>query len=69
MNATEERVLRTFRQYLMTPGQMLCFSGPNLAKHKDALERMSERELLSKEKFIGAYSLTEAGFAAMKEIE
>ena len=69
MNATERRVLRTFREFLMTPGQMLCFSGPAFAKHKATLKRMSERDLLSKEKYKGGYSLTDAGFAAMKEIE
>lgn len=69
MTATEEKVLRTFRQYLMTPGQMLCFSGPDLAKHKAALQRMSDRDLLREEKFKGGYSLTSAGFSAMKEIE
>ena len=69
MNASEQRVLQTFRHYLMTPGQMLCFSGPDFAKYRATLERMSEQELLSREKFKGGYSLTDAGFAAMKEIE
>ena len=62
-------MLQTFRQYLMTPGKMLCFSGPDLAKYEAALHSMSERDLLCKEKFEGGYSLTDAGFAAMKEVE
>ena len=66
---SEQRVLQTFRQYLMTPGQMLCFSGPELAKHWATLQRMSEEDLLSKEKVKGGYSLTHAGFAAMQELE
>ncbi|MEM6689278.1 MAG: hypothetical protein AAF664_07630, partial [Planctomycetota bacterium] len=27
ITASEQRVLQTFREYLMTPGKMLCFSG------------------------------------------
>lgn len=68
LTESEERVLITFRQYLMRPGQMLCFSGPELAKHKSALERMSQQNLLEKENFAGAYSLTPAGFSAMKQM-
>jgi hypothetical protein len=45
---------------------MLCFFGPDLEKHKVALQKMTERELLVKEQFKGAYSLTRAGFEAMK---
>ncbi|MEM9351784.1 MAG: hypothetical protein AAGA92_02120 [Planctomycetota bacterium] len=69
VDAPEQRVLRTFRQYLMTPGKMLCFSGPDLAKKKAVLEQMCERELLWREEFAGAYSLTPTGFSAMKSLK
>ena len=50
----------------MTPGQMLCFFGPDLERHKKALQAMTDKDLLVKEQFKGAYSLTQAGFEAMK---
>ncbi len=66
-SASEQRVFRTFRQYLMVPGQMLCFSGPNLERDKAALNLLTDKKLLVKEKFKGAYSLTPAGYTAMKD--
>ena len=62
---SEQRVLRTFRQFLMTPDRMLCFSGTHLKQSRVGLDRLIHKELLVKEKFRGAYSLTEAGFEAM----
>ncbi len=53
----------------MTPGQMLCFNGPNLKQDKATLELLTNKELLVKEKFKGGYSLTQAGFAAMNDCE
>lgn len=69
LSKPERRVLSTFREYLMSPGRMLCFSGPNLERDRPALILLSEKKLLEKERFKGAYSLTPAGFAAMKESE
>ncbi len=46
---------------------MLCFHGPNLSKYRAALQQLTEKQFLVKEQFKGAYSLTHAGFAAMKE--
>lgn len=66
LSPSEKKALRTFRQYLITPGIMLCFYGPELEKHRAALQQLTEKELLVKEKFKGAYSLTHAGFRAMK---
>ena len=66
LTPSEKTVLRTFRQYLVTQGKMLCFFGPNLEKHKAALENLTERDLLVKEQFKGAYSMTPAGMQAMK---
>ena len=51
----------------MTPGKMLCFSSPNLERYSADLNRMADKKLLVKDKFPGGYSLTSAGFAAMKD--
>ena len=67
LSTSEQRVLRTFHQYLMTAGKMLCFSGPDLERYSADLNRMADKKLLVKEKFKGGYSLTSAGFEAMKE--
>lgn len=69
LSPSEKTVLRTFRQYLVTPGEMLCFFGPNLERHKAALQQLTQRDLLVKEQFQGAYSLTREGFRAMKMAE
>jgi hypothetical protein len=45
---------------------MLCFFGPDLAKHQAALRQLTDKDLLVQEHFYGAYSLTRAGFEAMK---
>ena len=66
LSASEKSALRTFRQYLVTPGKMLCFFGPNLEKHESALQQLTRKDFLIKETFKGAYSLTDAGFEAMK---
>lgn len=67
LSTSEQRVLQTFHQYLMTPGKMLCFSGPNLERFRADLNRMTVKKLLVKEKFKGGYSLTRSGFDAMKD--
>jgi len=67
LSPSEQRVLDTFRQFLIGPGQMLCFSGPNLKQNKATLTLLTEKELLVKEKFKGGYSLTPSGFAAMND--
>lgn len=66
LSSPEQNVLRTFREFLMDPGQMLCFHGPDLEKHRDALHALTERDYLVAERFKGGYSLTSTGFAAMK---
>ncbi|MDP7020667.1 MAG: hypothetical protein QGG36_33080 [Pirellulaceae bacterium] len=66
LSPSEKSVLRTFRQFLLTPGKMLCFFGPNLEKHKAALQKLTDKDFLVKEDFKGAYSLTPAGFELMK---
>ena len=69
LTTSEQRVLRTFRRFLMIPGKMLCFSGPGLKQDKATLASMTDKELLVKEKFKGGYSLTQTGFAAMKDCD
>jgi hypothetical protein len=63
---SEKSVFLKFRQFRITPGKMLCFFGQDLEKHRRALETLTDMELLEKEQFKGAYSLTRAGFEAMK---
>ncbi len=53
----------------MTPGQMLCFYGPNLKQDMATLELLTNKDFLVKEKFKGGYSLTRAGYTAMKDCE
>lgn len=67
LSPSEQRVMRRFRKFRMTAGQMLCFYGTDLKQNAPALDRLTQRELLVKESFKGAYSLTQAGFAAMKK--
>ena len=67
LSTAEQRVLSTFRRFLMTPGQMLCFSGPDLKQDEATLQRLTDKEFLIKEGFEGGYSLTQAGFAAMNK--
>ena len=67
LTKAERRVFGTFREYLMTPGKMLCFSGPHLERDQLALQLLTEKKLLVKEKFKGGYSLTTAGFVAMQD--
>jgi len=51
----------------MIPGQMLCFSGPNLKQDKATLDLLTDKELVVEEQFKGGYTLTQAGFAAMND--
>lgn len=69
LTVAERRVLHTYQQYLITPGQMLCFAGPNLERDKETLELMSDKQLLTRESFDGGYSLTRSGFVAMNDCE
>ena len=63
---SELSVLRKFRQFRIPPGRMLCFYGPDLAKLGNALQRLTKKKMLVREKFRGGYSLTDAGFEAMQ---
>jgi hypothetical protein len=61
----QKSALAVFRDYLIEPGQMLCFHGQLLDDNRDSLRCLTEQGLLSKERFKGGYTLTKAGFAAM----
>ena len=65
LSTAEQSLLAVFRQFLVSEGQMLCFYGPILKKHRAALSQLTDKGLLVKERFRGGYSLTESGFAAM----
>ena len=69
LSTHEKRVLRTFREYLVTSGEMLCFSGQNFERDEVTLELLSDKDLLDRELFRGGYSLTKAGFTAMCNCE
>ena len=69
LSEAEQRVLRTFRRFLVQPGQMLCFYGPNLKQNKNALQQLTDKDFLVKEQFKGGYSLTIDGFTAMNDCE
>lgn len=69
LSTHEKRIFRTFREYLVAPGEMLCFSGQNFEQDKVTLELMSDKDLLDREAFKGGYSLTRAGFSAMCSCE
>ena len=69
LSLAEQSVLSVFRRYLMTPGQMLCISGSELEDFSVPLTHLSNKGLLVAESYHGGYSLTKAGFAAMKDGE
>lgn len=62
------RILRIFRRYLMTTGQMLCLNGKELETYRQSLKKLVSEGLLTAESFHGGYSLTEMGFSAMKQL-
>jgi len=66
LSKSERWVFSVFRQFLMAPGEMLCFNRPNITRHRTAFRQLADKGFLVKEKFSGGYSLTQAGFAAMK---
>jgi hypothetical protein len=65
LSTIDQSALQRFRDYLIEPGEMLCFDGPTLEEHGDSLRQLTADGLLTKEKFKGGYCLTQAGFAAM----
>lgn len=59
-------VLSVFRKFRTSPGQMLCFSSSDIVVFRMPLAELADNGLLIAEKFQGGYSLTQAGFAAIR---
>lgn len=66
LTSKERKVLNIFREYLMTPGDMLCFGGKALDDHRGALTQLRDRGFLNAERLKGAFSLTRDGSVAMR---
>lgn len=66
LSATQRKILQSFRTFLMRPGQMLCFSTHDLREWRAELAQLTRTGLLVAERFPGGYSLTAAGFSAMR---
>ena len=66
LSTPEQAALAVFRSFKVGAGQMLCFHGPQLEKHRATLRQLTEKNLVIKEQFAGGYSLTRAGFEAME---
>ena len=68
MNASESAVLQMFRAYRMEPNQILClhagFAKSHPQEFSNAVGSLVEQELLVKERWRDAYSLTPSGYAA-----
>jgi hypothetical protein len=69
VSRAEHSVLSLFRKYLMTPGKMLCLSNADLEVFDVPLAQLTTKGLLVPENSRGGYSLTESGFAVMKDGE
>ena len=69
LSNSERSVLGVFRKFRVSAGEMLCFYGPNHKKHRAALRALIAKGMVIEERFSGGYSLTQTGFAAMKECE
>jgi hypothetical protein len=67
VNLSEREVaaLEVFRDYRVATGEMFCFTGPVLEKHRDSLNLLVGKELLVKEQFSGGYSMTGLGHRAL----
>jgi hypothetical protein len=68
LSSTELSVLEVFRRFRMGPGQMLCFSRADVEALHAPLKELANNGLLVAEEFNGGYSLTPAGFNAMKDV-
>jgi hypothetical protein len=66
LSVPEMAVLKVFRDFLVAPGEMLCFTGPVLDKHRLTLRQLTAKDLLVEEQFSGGYSLTAEGFREMR---
>ena len=68
MNESERAVLRLFRTYQMEPNQILCLhaglSESDRQQFSKAVRSLIDQEMLVKENFRDAYSLTTRGYVA-----
>ncbi len=68
MNESERAVLRLFRTYRMEPNQILCLhaglSESDRQRFSKAVRSLIDQEMLVKENFRDAYSLTTRGYVA-----
>ena len=60
-------VLRVFKTYLMTPGKMLCFNSQDQEAYQLPLAHLTSLRMISPEQMKGGYSLTQMGYAAMRD--
>lgn len=65
LTSTERSTLKAFRMFRVTPGVLLCFHGTELKQRQSSLVALTDKGLLMPERFPGAYSLTEEGYAVM----
>jgi hypothetical protein len=63
----ECKVLNVFREFMMSPGKMLCLNKADVELYSKSLITLIGKRFLVPEKFSGGYSLTQAGFNAMRE--
>ena len=61
----ERAILSVFREYLMTPGKMLCLSQLDREIYGTSLANLVSKKLLIAERYRNGYSLTESGYMAM----
>lgn len=62
----ECKILNIFREYLMTPGKMLCLSQLDGEVYGTPLANLVAKKLLIEERYKHGYSLTENGYRAMR---
>ncbi len=63
----ERFILGVFREYLMTPGKMLCLSQLDREVYGKSLAKLVTKKLLIAECYKNGYSLTESGYKAMRD--
>ena len=69
LSPAEGTVLGMFRKSLMTPGNILGFASADLENPNVPLAQLTQKGFLVADESQGGYSLTDAGFAAMKDGE
>lgn len=57
--------MKVFRDFLMTPGDMLCLSGREFDDYTKCIETLSEKGYIVAERFRGGFSLTALGYSVM----